>query len=181
MPARRQRVRYALSIGEFSSVISPAWVAAFNWCPSFFSCFCLGPKIYGQLVRRRKGGRGRGQERPTQSVSLSAILSGGSPFWHQQNHRRLAAPFSFPIILFARSSRPCLCIILSFSQPAICSRDGLKKRSRCPTMTAGCASMWLIFVRNDLLSIFFRVEFFEFLLSLSLSLSLIFDLLFRMK
>lgn len=48
---------------------------------------------------------GGGQERPTQSVSLSAILSGGSPFLHQQNHRRLAAPFSSPIILFARLGR----------------------------------------------------------------------------
>lgn len=100
-------------------VISQARVAAFNWCPSFFSCFCLGPKIYGQLARRRgeaEEGWG-GQERPTQSVSLSAILSGGPPFWHQQNHRRLTAPFSSPIILFARLGRVLAVslIILSFS------------------------------------------------------------------
>lgn len=68
-----------------------------------------------------------------------------------------------------RSSRPrprcvsdnSLFLFLSLST-AICSRDWLKKRwSRCPTMTAGCASMWLIFLRNDLVRSF-RVEFLNF-------------------
>lgn len=67
----------------------------------FFPAFVQGRRFMDSWPDEEGGG----QERPTQSVSLSAILSGGSPFLHQQNHRRLAAPFSSPIILFARLGR----------------------------------------------------------------------------
>lgn len=71
-----------------------------------------------------------GQERPAQSVSLSAILSGGSPFWQQQNHRRLAAPFSSPIILFARLGRVLAVSLIILSLSLSLNRHMLSRRAK---------------------------------------------------
>lgn len=88
-------------IGEFLSVIKPDRVLRFNWCSPFFSCFCLARRF---MVSLPDVGEKGGKARPT-SVSLSAILSGGSSVWHQQNHRRPTPPFSS---FCPDLCRPCL-------------------------------------------------------------------------
>lgn len=126
----RKAPKGCTTLGEFSSVISQARVAAFNWCPSFFSCFCLGPKIYGQLARRRGGRAGKADtvgffERDSQrGFSFLAPTKPPTP----------RSTFFIPDHL-VRSSRPrprCVSdnssfLSLSFSI-AICSRDWPKKR-----------------------------------------------------